>query len=357
MSVTTTPFGTVPGIGAASLFTLRLKSGATLTLTDLGATWVGWSVPDRDGRFADIVQGFDDAAGYARQTGSFGATCGRVINRIAGGKFRLDGKDYSLAVNNGPNHLHGGPAGFSRRLWKAEIGGTPEAPAVAFSRRSADGEEGYPGNLDITVTYTFESDASVRIDYRATTDAATPVNIANHAYFNLGGHDHDTILDHTLKIFGKHYLPADENSIPTGEIVPVAGTPLDFREPRLIGERIGDSHDQLRFGRGYDQSFVVGGTPGELRPAAELSHPKSGRILLVETTEPDIHLYSGNWNVECVNGAPGKGGATYGFRSSVCLEAQKFPDAVNQPAFPTIVLRPGETYRTTTVHRLRLAKA
>lgn len=358
MSVSTHPFGSVPGLGATKLFTLSQKSGASITLTDYGATWVGWNTPDREGRFADIVLGFENAADYAKHTGFFGATCGRVANRIAAGAFRLDGKDYRLAVNNGPNHLHGGKVGFDRRLWAATVGDAPEEPSVTFSRRSPDGEEGYPGNLDIAVTYTLLPDDAVRIDFRATTDAPTIVNLTNHAYFNLGGHNHGTVHDHRIKLNANLYLPKDNAiTIPTGEIASVAGTPFDFRESRILAAHIGDAHPQVVADRGYDTSFVVNGAPEELRPCAELSHPASGRILKVETTEPCVHLYTGNWIAECAGEVPGKGGARYGLHSGLCLETQGFPDAANRPGFPTVILRPGEHFRTTSIFRLRQAGA
>lgn len=353
-SISIHDFGVAPDVGPTKLFTLRQKSGATVTLTDYGATWVGWSTPDRDGKFADVVLGFENAASYAKHTGFFGATCGRVANRIAAGKFRLEGKTYKLAVNNGPNHLHGGKIGFDRHLWTATCGGLPEEPSVTFSRRSPDGEEGYPGNLDIAVTYTFLPDDSVRIDYRASTDAPTIVNLTNHAYFNLGGHAHGTVHDHRVKLNAALYLPKDNAiTIPTGEIASVAGTPFDFRESRVLGAHIGDTHPQMVADRGYDTSFVVDGAPDELRPCATLSHPASGRILEVETTEPGVHLYTGNWVKECAGEVPGKAGAIYGHQSGLCLETQGFPDAINHAGFPSVILRPGEIHASSSVFRMR----
>lgn len=356
-SVSVTPFGAVPGLGAASLYTLRQKSGTTVTLADYGATWVGWLTPDREGRFADILLGFDSAEGFARHTAYAGATCGRHANRIAKGRCTVDGRELRLAVNNGPNHLHGGEAGFDRRLWSATVGGSPEAPCVTFSRRSPAGEEGYPGNLDVSVAYTLLPDDAVKIEYHATTDAPTVLNLTNHAYFNLAGHDSGDCLAHRLRLHSGLYLPTDETAIPTGEIASVAGTPFDFRESRLIGARINEKHPQLGYGRGYDHCFVIDGAPETLRPAATLTHPASGRVLEVETTEPGLQVYTGNWLAECCEGVPGKGGAPYRMRSGVALETQRLPDSPNRPAFRGVLLRPGETFRSATVYRARQAGA
>lgn len=354
MSVSIHSFGVAPDVGPAKLFTLRQSSGATLALSDYGATWVGWTTPDRDGKFADVVLGFENAAAYAKHTGYFGAICGRVANRIAGGRFHLDGTDYTLAVNNGPNHLHGGKIGFDRHLWTATVAEQPEAPSVTFSRRSPDGEEGYPGNLDIAVTYTLLPDEAVRIDYRATTDATTIVNLTNHVYFNLGGHDAGNIGDHRVKLNASLYLPKDNAiTIPTGEIASVAGTPFDFRESRPLAPGLADAHPQQIADRGYDTSFVVDGAPDTLRPVGELSHPVTGRILKMDTTAPAVHLYTGNWIAECAGEVPGKSGARYGHQSGVCFETQGFPDAINRPGFPSVILRPGETFRSSTVFRMR----
>lgn len=353
MSVSTHPFGIAPGVGPARLFTLAHKSGTSASFTDYGATWVSWNTPDREGRFADIVLGFERAEDYAKHTAYAGATCGRHANRIAAGRCPVDGRELRLAVNNGPNHLHGGKVGFDRHLWTATVSDAPEEPSVTFSRTSPDGEEGYPGNLAVTVTYTLLPDDAVRIDYRASTDGTTVLNLTNHAYFNLGGHASGDCLHHRLKLHASHYLPVDETSIPTGEIRAVAGTPFDFRESHLIGARIDADFEQLKFGRGYDHCLVVDGAPETLRPCASVAHPASGRILQVETTEPGVQLYTGNWLAECCEGVPGKSGARYGMRAGFALETQRFPDAPNRPAFRGALLRPGEIFRSTTVYRLR----
>lgn len=347
------PFGTVPGLGKARLFVLTHKSGATASFSDYGAAWVGWKTPDREGRFADIVLGFERAEDYAAHTGYLGAVCGRHANRIAKGRFSIDGADYTLFVNNGPNHLHGGKTGFDRHLWTATVGGAPEEPSVTFSRLSPDGEEGFPGDLTVSVTYTLMPDDAVRIDYRASTDAPTVLNLTNHVYFNLGGHGSGDCLDHALKLNASQYLPTDDTNIPTGEIRDVAGTPFDFRESRRLGDRIDGPEDQLKFGRGYDHCLVVDGAPDTLRRFAEVKHAASGRILLADTSEPGVQLYTGNWLAECVKDLRGKAGARYTTRSGFCLETQRFPDAPNRPAFRGVLLRPGEHYRSTTVYRLR----
>lgn len=350
-SITTEAFGTTPAGDKTHLYTLRQKSGVTLSLSDYGATMVGWRVPDRAGDFADIVLGFDRVEGYVKHTAYAGAICGRHANRIARGRCVVDGRELTLAVNNGPNHLHGGVAGFDRQIWQATLGGTPEAPAVTFSRRSPDGEEGYPGNLEVAVTYTLRPDGAVRLDYRASTDATTVLNLTNHAYFNLAGHGAGDCTGHTLKLAASAFLPVDATAIPTGEIRLVAGTPFDFTSPHRIGARIGNKDTQLEHGRGYDHCFVVDGAPETLRPCAELTDPASGRVLTVETTEPGLQLYTGNWLAECCEGVPGKAGARYGMRAGVALETQRFPDSPNRPAFRGVLLRPGERHVSTTVFR------
>lgn len=339
-----TPFGKVAGKNA-TLYVLRNAAGFEAAFCDYGATWVRWLTPDRAGNFGDVLLGYDDAEAYAKQTAYVGAVCGRCANRIAGGEFMLAGKKYRLAVNNGPNHLHGGLRGFDCRFWSANAGKN----FVSFRRRSAAGEEGYPGNVIVTVTYTLEADGAVRIDYAATSDEVTLINLTNHSYFNLAGHAAGTIGDHTLKIFAKHFVPLDADNIPTGEICAVAGTLFDFSTPVKIGLRNDDP--ALSGSRGYDHPFVVDGAPAVLRPAAELYCAETGRVLRTETCEPTVHVYTGNWLNECTGDVPGKGGAKYGNRSGVALETQYAPDAVNQPAFRANILYPGNTYKSTTVFR------
>jgi len=339
-------FGTTSDGTSVHLFTLTNANGLVAKLTDFGATLVEMHVPGRDGGLADVVLGFDDVAGYEGDGNQyFGCIAGRVANRIARGSFELDGATYQLATNNDPNHLHGGDKGFGQRVWSATRSAREGAVGVAFTYVSPAGEEGYPGELASEVTYWLTDDDELIVEYRATTDAATPVNLTNHAYWNLGGHGSATVLDHELQVDAARYTPSDATLIPTGELAPVAGTPLDFTSPRRIGERVGELGDQP--GDGYDHNYVLDGQAGSLRRACRLSHAASGRVLEVLTTEPGLQVYCGNF----LSGQPGKGGLTYAHRSGLCLETQHFPDSINQPDFPSTVLRPGETYATLTIHR------
>lgn len=346
------PFGKTPEGRDTHLFTLRNQGGLTVDITDFGATVVRVFAPDRHGQMSDIVLGFDSVEGYARpKTPYFGATIGRCGNRIAHGRFTLDGKTYQLATNNAPGgipcHLHGGNVGFNRRLWTAD----PLDPAtLRLHYFSPDGEEGYPGNVDVTVVFTLTDANELRIEYTANTDKPTLVNLTNHSYFNLAGEGARTVLGHALTINGSRFTPVDAGLIPTGEIAPVAGSPLDFRAPHTIGDRIDRPNEQLRFAGGYDHCFVLDGGGGELAVAAVVLEPLSGRELEVLTTEPGVQFYSGNF----LDGTLlGKNGHAYERRSGFCLETEHFPDAPNHPNFPSIVLRPGETYRSTTVYRFR----
>jgi len=352
---------------AAAALTLRNPAGSVIDLINYGATLTAWHVPDQDGHAVDVVLGFDSVAGYESDANQhFGCTVGRVANRTAGAQFTLEGRTYRLAANDGPNHLHGG---LDRRLdqviWQAEPFERDRERGVVFVYTSPDGEEGYPGNLALKVTYTLADDHAVRIDYEATTDQPTPVNLTNHSYFNLAGAGSDTILDHELVIHADHYTPADDGLIPTGDIAPVAGTAVDFRRPHRIGARI----DQLMATatRGYDHNMVLnqlapaarvrepksGGWQGQsaamaLALAARVREPKSGRTLSVETTRPGLQFYSGNH----LNGQRGKGGKSYKVRSGLCLEPQDFPNSVNEPRFPSIILRPGQQYSHSCVYRI-----
>lgn len=329
-------------------FTLSNATGATVKLISRGATLKEWNVPDKDGESADVVFGFDDIAGYeSPANGYFGCTAGRVANRIAGGKFSVDGKQYTVAANDGPNALHGG---LKRSLDKVVWKGTPfksgAGEGVVFTYTSPDGEEGYPGALATKVTYTLTDKNELRIDYEATTDQPTPVNLTNHAYFNLSGAGSSTINDHEIMIAADNYTPVDSTLIPTGEIAPVAGTPFDFRESHKIGERV----DELGTGKGagYDHNFVLNNQDGDLALAAKVRDPNSGRVLSVYTREPGIQFYGGNF----LEGAVGKGGKKYDYRSGFCLETQHYPDSINQKSFPSVVLRPGETYKHTCIYQI-----
>jgi aldose 1-epimerase len=338
------PFGTLPNGMRADLYVLRNANGIEARVTNFGATVVSLLAPDRQGRFADVVLGFDDLAGYAHHRKFFGATVGRYANRIAGGRFILANSNYSLATNNGANHLHGGLQGFDRALWIAHD--TVRKDTVALRYRSADGEEGYPGNLDVEVSFALTRDDALRIDYSAKTDRPTPVNLSNHSFFNLGG-DAD-ILDHELKLFAQRFTPVDATLIPTGELRAVQGTPFDFRTPARIGARIDADEVQLERAGGYDHNFILDGKDGRPDVAAEVYHRKSGRAMRVLTTEPGLQFYSGNFLDGSITG---KNGRVYTRRSGFCLEAQHFPDSPNQPHFPSTILMPGQTYRQTTIYQ------
>ena len=339
-------FGKLADGREADLYTLRNTAGMTVNITNYGGTVVSLTAPDKAGTFADVVLGMDSLAGYEKGVPYFGALIGRYGNRIANGKFTLDGKTYTLAVNNGPNSLHGGLKGFDKVLWTA----TPvdgDEPALKLTYTAKDGEEGYPGNLSVTVTYTLQKDNALKIDYKATTDKATVVNLTNHSYFNLTGDASNTILNHDLMLNADRFLPVDKGLIPTGELKPVAGTVFDFTKPTEIGQRINDSSDvQIKFGGGYDHAWVLTDNTA-LKLAATVHEPKSGRYLEVRTTEPAIQFYTGNFLDGTITG---KGGVVYKKRAAFCLETEHYPDSPNHPAFPTTVLLPGKTYETTTVY-------
>ena len=301
-------------------------------------------VPDRQGKTADVVLGFNSLEAYLAGNPHFGAITGRVANRIAKGRFTIDGQEYKLALNNGPNTLHGGLKGFDKKVWKGEDVSGPGGPAVKMTYLSPDGEEGFPGNLSTTVTYTLTPDDAIKIEYSATTDKPTAVNLTNHSYFNLAGHDSGTILDHELMMAADQYTPSDETLIPTGELSSVKGTPLDFTTPMAIGSRF----DQIKANPvGYDDNYVI--RPDTKSPAfaARVRDPKSGRTLEMFTTEPGVQLYTSNF----LDDFKGKGGAVYRKHQAFCLEAQHFPDAINHPSFAPIVLRPGSTYTQTTIYK------
>jgi aldose 1-epimerase len=347
------PFGRIPDGRTAQLFTLRLPSGLQADITDYGCTVVRLLVPDRAGKSGDVVLGLDSAEKYAAHAAYFGCVIGRFGNRIAGGRFQLDGRSYALATNDlqggQPCHLHGGTQGFNRQLWSAEPTAHDGRPGLRLGYLSRDGEEGYPGNLTVTVEYSLTADQALRIDYEATCDQPTPLNLTNHSYFNLRGEGSGDILDHELTLRASHYTPATSGQIPTGEIASVAGTPFDFRTPDKIGRRISSPHPQLKNGGGFDHNFVLdAGQPAEPALAAIVHDPHSGRRMELLTTEPGVQIYSGNF----LDGSlVGKGGRPYPRRSGLCLETQHFPDSPNHPGFPNSILRPGRTFRSTTIHR------
>lgn len=345
-SVEEREWGRTPQGEAVTLYELRLPNGVEASLTDYGGVLVRLLTHDRDGNLGDIVLGYDTPEPYFdRATASFfGALIGRYGNRIAGGRFSLDGQTYRLTPNNGPNALHGGERGFDQRLWRGEASVGEDGPQVVFTRVSPDGEEGYPGTLTVRVTYTLRPEGALQIDYEATTDAPTVLNLTNHSYWNLSGDARRDILGHELTLGADHFTPVDETLIPTGERRAVAGTPFDFRTAQPIGARVDADDEGLRFAGGYDHNFVLRGDGG---PAAILHDPVSGRRLTVQTDQPGMQVYSGNF----LDGSlVGKGGQTYGHRWAVCLETQHFPDSPNQPDFPSTVLRPGERFTSRTVY-------
>ncbi|HPK72596.1 MAG TPA: aldose epimerase family protein [Vicinamibacterales bacterium] len=337
-----TAFGTTREGQPVDLYTLVNANGVTAKLITYGALLTELHVPDRTGQLADVVLGFRTLAEYEGGHPYFGATIGRVGNRIANAKFRLDGRDYALAANDGPNHLHGGLRGFDKRVWKGQVVPAPSGAAVRFTYASADMEEGYPGALTATVTYTLTPANELRLDYTATTDKPTIVNLTNHSYFNLSGEGQGTILDHELMLMADRFTPVGAGLIPTGEIAAVRGTPMDFTRATAIGARIGEVPG------GYDHNYVLSHGGGVLAMSATVRDPQTGRTMDVLTTEPGIQLYTGNF----LDGTlTGKAGRAYVQHAGFCLETQHFPDSINHPNFPPVVLRPGAAYRTTTVYR------
>jgi aldose 1-epimerase len=341
-------FGKMADGTAVEAFTITNSKGVTVKLISRGAGVAEWMVPDKNGKKADVVFGFDDASGYESPANQFfGVTAGRVANRIAGGKFSIDSHEYSLTKNDGPNTLHGGlKRSLDKVVWEGKPFENKEGQGVVFKYASPDGEEGFPGNLAVQVTYTLTDKDELRIEYEATTDKPTPVNLANHSYFNLAGAGSPTINDHELMLNADNYTPVDDTLIPTGDIVPVAGTPFDFRQYHKIGERVAQLDDKP--GKGYDHNFVLNRTGPGLSLAAKVREPNSGRVLSVYTTEPGVQFYGGNF----LTGAAGKAGQKYAHRSGFCLETQHYPDSVNQPKFPPTVLRPGEKYTHTCVYQI-----
>jgi len=342
MTIKSEPFGQTDNGQSADLHTLTNANNLKAVITNFGAILVRWEMPDRNGNFADVALGFDTLDGYVNKNDPhFGSTIGRVTNRIAKACFTLDGVEYKLAVNNGPNHLHGGIEGFDKKIWSAQPLETPHGPALKLTYLSPDGEENYPGNLNCTVTYTLTDENELKIDYLATTDKSTPINLTNHTYFNLLGHDGGTIYEHQLTLNADKYTPSDSDLIPTGQTEPVANTPLDFTQPRALGERI----DQLEMG--YDNNFIINQADGSLRLAARIAEPTTGRQMKIFTTEPCIQLYTANF----LDGSIlGKDNCPYQKHSAFCLETQHHPDAPNQPNFPSIILEPGKKYTSTTIH-------
>lgn len=349
--ISSIPFGVVANGTAVELYTLRNRRGMEARVATYGGIVTYLSAPDRAGHFADVVLGYDSLDAYVKDSPYFGALVGRYANRLSKGRFILDGKQYQLATNNGANSLHGGNVGFDKVVWKvanAVVG--PEGPTLTLTYRSPDGDEGYPGTLDVKAVYTLTDDNALRLEFTATTDKDTIVNLTNHSYFNLRGKGN--ILGHIVQIRADRFTPIDETLIPTGELRPVAGTPFDFRKPTPIGQRIGEDNEQLRFGKGYDHNWVISSesSTNPVRPKlqATIREPDTGRILEVWSTEPGLQFYSGNF----LDGSNvGKGGWVYQFRDGFAVEPQHFPDSPNHANFPSVILKPGETYHNTIVYR------
>jgi len=348
-TMTKGPFGTKEGV-QVDLYTLRNAKGMEAKITNYGGIVTSLKVPDRSGQPGEVVLGFDTLDGYlspeyAKSNPYFGALIGRYGNRIGKAAFTVDGKEYKLAANNGPNHLHGGVKGYDKVVWEAKpLRG--EDPALELRYFSKDGEEGYPGNLTITAVYSLTGDNALKVDFTATTDKDTIVNLTHHSYFNLAGKQ--DILGHEDMIAAERFTPVDITLIPTGELKPVQGTPFDFNSPTAIGARINQNEEQLNFGKGYDHNWVINKAPGELGLMARVYEPTTGRVLEVLSTEPGLQFYSGNFLDGTVQG---RGGWTYQFRNGFCMEPQHYPDSPNKPQFPPVVLKPGQTYRNTILYR------
>jgi len=349
------PFGKLPDGTTVDIYTLRNRHGLEVKITNYGGAVVSLRTPDRRGRMADIVLGYDDPPGYVNDTSYFGALIGRYANRIARGKFTLNGAEYQLAQNNGVNHLHGGVRGFNKALWEAREVHHTGGVALKLTYLSKDTEEGYPGNLNVTATYVLSDANELRIEYIATTDKETIVNLTHHSYFNLAGAGAGDVLGHQVKINADRFTPVDETLIPTGELKAVQGTPFDFSRATALGSRINEADDQLVLGKGYDHNFVLNKKGHELSLAASVYEPSSGRALEMWTTEPGMQLYTGNF----LDKVHGKAGKIYDYRGGFCFEAQHFPDSPNKPSFPSTVLKPGQRYTQTTVYKfmVRGAKA
>ena len=340
-------YGKMPDGSAVELYTLTNAKGMQAGIITYGGTVVSLTAPDRNGKYADVVLGMDDLAGYMKTTAFFGAIIGRYGNRIGHAQFSLDGRVYKLPANDGPNTLHGGPAGFDKRVWSAVPGTSADGQTLELTYISQEGEAGFPGTLTSKVVYTLTAKNELKIDYTATTDKPTVVNLTNHSYFNLAGAGEGDILTHEVMIDAASFTPVDSTLIPTGELRPVAGTPFDFTKPTAVGARIEANDEQIKFGKGYDHNWVLNKGAGGLTKAAEVHETRSGRVMEVWTTEPGLQFYTGNFLDGTLQGK----GKTYVRRGALCMETQHYPDSPNQPSFPSTELKPGATYHTTTVYR------
>jgi aldose 1-epimerase len=347
--ISAAPFGKTADGTPVEIYTLHNRNGMEARIMTYGGIVVSLKVPDRKGDFGDVVLGYDNLDGYLTNSPYFGALIGRYGNRIGGARFTLEGKTYTLATNNGPNTLHGGIKGFDKVVWKmvgAYAG--PQGPQLELTYLSQDGEEGFPGNLNVTATYTLTDDHALRLEFTATTDQPTVCNLTHHSYFNLAGQGNGDVLGDVVYINANSFTPVDANLIPTGEIKPVAGTPFDFREPTAIGGRINSDDQQIKFGPGYDHNWVINKPLGQLGLMARVYEPTSGRVMEVLSTEPGLQFYSGNFLNESITG---KNGKVYGHRTALCMEPQHYPDSPNQPQFPSAELKPGETYHNTIIYK------
>jgi aldose 1-epimerase len=345
-TISQAPFGKTADGTPVEIYTLRNAKGCEARIMTYGGIVVSLKVPDKNGNFGDVVLGYDKLDGYLTNNPFFGALVGRYGNRIAGGKFTLAGKEYTLALNNAPNNLHGGPIGFDKRVWKATTLLTADGPVLQLTYLSKDGEEGFPGNLKVTATYTLTADNGLLLNFTATTDKATLCNLTQHSYFNLAGKG--DVLNDLVYINADKFTPVDKTLIPTGELKPVEGTPFDFRKPTAVGARINADDEQIKFGSGYDHNWVINKPLGKLGLVARVTDPTTGRVMEVLSTEPGVQFYTGNFLDGSITG---KGGQVYQRRSGLCFEPQHYPDSPNHPQFPSAELKPGQTYQNTILYR------
>lgn len=345
-TISQAPFGKTADGTPVEIYTLCNSRGMEARIMTYGGIVVSLNVPDKNGKFGDVVLGYDNLDGYLANNPFFGALVGRYGNRIAKGKFTLDGKEYTLALNNAPNNLHGGPIGFDKRVWKAATLLTADGPALQLTYLSKDGDQGFPGNLKVTATYSLTADNGLRLDYTATTDKATLCNLTQHSYFNLAGKG--DVLNHLVFINSDKFTPVDNTLIPTGELKPVAGTPFDFRTATAVGARINADDEQIKFGSGYDHNWVVNKPLGKLGLVARVTEPTTGRAMEVWSTEPGVQFYTGNFLDGSITG---KGGWVYQPRNGLCFEPQHYPDSPNHPQFPSAELKPGQTYQNTIIYK------